>query len=74
MAEEPEMKRVVGFVAVVKSGYHIIFETSDDTLINSLMEFGEVVPSNRYSLYIDFRYDFDDVLAYMESFNEADND
>jgi hypothetical protein len=68
---KPQIKREVQITTVIKSVRHIIFYASTDA-VAEFEEFGEVLPSTNtrelYNLFVDARYDFGEVVAYIEGY------
>lgn len=66
---EPVMKKLVGIVSKSKLVSTITFN-SNENLMRSFQKFGVVykVYDNTYSIRVDTRYDFDEVVNYIENF------
>lgn len=66
----PTMKRKLGIIFQDAHQRVILFQ-ADESLTDSLKQFGAITAASGYlsvtSLEVDARYDFDEVLAYVES-------
>lgn len=69
----PVMKRVVGIVSKNETMKTVNFVTNSD-IAHDLEEYGTVIEDDvfqaQYLLFIDPRYDFEDVVKWIESYNE----
>lgn len=65
---KPRMKRQLAIRLAVADHRHIILDCVPD-LLGDLSEFGFVgpLPGHRYSLFVDARFDFEEVLRYIKS-------
>ena len=70
--EKPEKKRVVAIDYKAEPGYWVSFY-ANATVTDCAREFGSVEPAggitDKWLLTVDKRYDFDEVVAWLESFN-----
>ena len=69
--KKPKRKRVVGIDWVGPSLNVVYFYTSE-VVAECAKQFGEVRSAgyaNKWGLTVDRRYDFEDVVAWLESFN-----
>ena len=69
---KPTMQKEVAVKVALKSVRHIVFYSTADAL-SSFSEFGFVCPDSdtredSYLLSVDPRFEFDDVVAYMENY------
>lgn len=75
MKQLPVMKREVAVASENENQFLITFYSTRDALAD-IQQFGEVYPfsstSEKYFLYVDRRFDFADVLAYIENYGEED--
>ena len=68
--KKPRPEREVAIRATNKEVYFITFNASPDA-ITELAEFGRIYPvEGYYELYVDRRYDFDEVVAYIENYGQ----
>jgi hypothetical protein len=69
--EKPKPKREVAITNIFKFNNEIWFQASQDSA-NDLEEFGTIIKradrKEWYSIRIDSRYDFDEVLKYIENY------
>lgn len=66
------MKRKVGVVGIFRQSNLVVVDTYDHAVIQKLTSAATKVDKpeefqDRYRFYIDSRYDFDDVVAYLDS-------
>ena len=68
---EPKMKRVVTVGDKSENGYFVYF-WANETVANCAKEFGFLahVQGSCYRLSVDRRYDFNEVIEWLESFND----
>ena len=70
---KPQPKKEVAIAGQNESVRHIAFYASADAL-EDFKEFGIISQAlndkERYSLMVDARYDFNEVLAYIENWND----
>ena len=71
MMDKPTLKREVAVKYVLRSVNEIGFHATDDA-VTEFMKLGKlyeaVGASGGYQLYVDSRYDFDEVLAFIENY------
>ena len=71
--EKPKMKRTVAISTSCPPQYYLSFYATD-TIAECAKEFGRVRPfdniKGKWVMNVDARFDFADVLAWLESFNE----
>jgi hypothetical protein len=68
--DKPVMKREVGVRLYVRSMRMIVFYSTDDAL-TEFSEFGQIESGdtdNTCRLWVDSRFDFDEVLKYIEEY------
>ena len=60
-------------ITLTDEDFDIIYFCADPELVERFSKYGNLVPSLTvgYNLYVDPRYDFQEVLAYMASFQDA---
>ena len=71
--EKPKMKRVVAIDYKASEGYggYWVSFFTNDSIAELAREFGEVKETPRkWILQVDRRYDFEEVVAWLESFND----
>lgn len=79
MMKKPVMKRKLAITNLVPSMRIVSFYADKDTA-DSLKEFGKVFSNTEedlrdsHELYVDPRFDFEDVVEYMESMNNDKQD
>ena len=68
---KPKMKREVAIVFNYEPIRHIVFYATTDA-VTEFELYGDIVPdinrSERYTLYVDSRYEFAEVLAYIQNY------
>lgn len=70
-AKKPQIKREVSIQIVLHSVRMIAFYSTGDA-VTEFYEFGVVMPDsdtpNRYRLYVDARYDFAEVIDFIQNY------
>lgn len=68
---KPQPKRTIGIISAHERDWRITFHTDPGTAQN-LTAYGRVLnmEGTEYLLIVDSRYDFEEVLAYLESLNK----
>lgn len=66
---KPTPKKEVGVLFASKAARHIRFNSTEDA-VTEFLSFGKLTIDGResYSLFVDSRYDFDEVLAYIQNY------
>lgn len=74
---KPQAKREVGVPYYSKEQKHITIHCGQDA-ITEFKDFGDVClhtdKADRWTLYVDGRFDFDEVLAYIQSYGQESTD
>lgn len=72
---KPQPKQEIAIVSVLQSVQHIIFYGTPDA-VSDISEFGYIhshVPKDKYTLIVDTRYDFGEVVDYMKNYSAKEN-
>ncbi len=75
MSKTPEKKQKLGFIYIDRSQWYMKFNASAE-IASKVGGFGKLIDRSRdvFLLFVDRRYDFDEVVAYMESLNDSQGD
>lgn len=71
---KPVMKQDVAVLTSVENSKMIVFYATNDA-VTEFVDFGEVIKrpdgKNKYNLYVDPRFDFAEVLAYIQNYGKV---
>lgn len=70
--DKPQPKREMAIEVVHKTDRFIVFVATPDAA-GDMAQYGQLYPrtAGRYVLYVDARYDFDEVVAYIERYGKT---
>ena len=73
--KKPEMKRRIGLTIPSFQKSFIVFNADEETA-GELAEFGQVSENGAgsYTLWVDARFDYEDVLAFINDINEMNKE
>ena len=70
---KPIMKQEVAILVSIKSVRQIVFFATNDA-VSEFAPYGNIIRDDnvreKYSMFVDARYDFDEVLEYMQGYGQ----